>query len=112
MRKLYAPLTFILFSSCVTRVNYLGSSYPATKKVDVFVSQSSIKKPFEVIGKGYIKYAAIGSSVEAIQRRAVEKAKLKGANAVVIEDYYVVNNTATVTTRTDSLRRSLTSTNA
>ena len=111
MRKLYFPLFLILLASCGTQVNYLGTSYPATKNVDVFVDQASVKKPFDVIGKGYIKQN-IGPeiSVEAIQRKAVEKAKINGANAVVIEDYYVVDNTSSITTRADSLKRTKTTT--
>ena len=41
-------------------------------------------------------------SVEIIQKKAVEKAKANGANAVVIEDYYLVDNTTSVNTRSDS----------
>jgi len=110
MRKFYPLLILFVFASCTTEVKYLGTSYPATKKIDVFVSQSTVKKPFEIIGKGYIHHAAIGGSVETIQRRAVEKAKLNGANAVVIEDYYMVDKTSSVVTKTDSLKRTQTTT--
>ena len=103
MRKLYFPLFLILLASCGTQVNYLGTTYPSTKNVDVFVDQASVKKPFDVIGKGYIK-RNIGPeiSVEAIQRKAVEKAKINGANAVVIEDYYLVDKTSSITKQIDS----------
>ena len=102
MRKFYTPLLFV-FTSCFSGVKYLGTSYPPTKKVDVFISQSAVKKSFEVIGKGYIN--GIQPSVEIIQRQAVEKAKVNGANAVVIEDYYMVDKTSTIITKTDSLKR-------
>ena len=103
MRKLYFPLLLILLVSCGTQVNYLGTTYPSTKNVDVFVDQASVKKPFDVIGKGYIK-RNIGPeiSVETIQRKAVEKAKINGANAVVIEDYYLVDKTSSITKQIDS----------
>ena len=105
MRKLYFPLLLISLVSCGTQVNYLGTTYPSTKNVDVFVDQASVKKPFDVIGKGYIK-RNIGPeiSVEAIQRKAVEKAKINGANAVVIEDYYLVDKTSSITKQIDSSR--------
>jgi hypothetical protein len=109
MRKIYAPFILIFFASCFTQVNYLGTSFPQTKKVDVFVSQSAVKKPFEIIGKGYVNSHGIPEpSVEVIQQKAVEKAKLKGANAVVIEDYYLVDKTSTIITKTDSLKRTQT----
>jgi hypothetical protein len=103
MRKIYTPV-LLLLSSC-TQVNYLGSSYAETQNVDVFVTQASVKKPFEVIGKGYVRHmAGPAPKVETIQRKAVEKAKLKGADAVLIEDYYLVDKTSGIAT-TDSLRR-------
>src|SRR6187397_1246938 len=100
MRKLYTPLFLLLFASCGTQVKYLGSNYATTENVDVFVTQSSVKKPFDVIGKGYVQ-RRVGPepSVEIIQKKAVEKAKANGANAIVIEDYYLVDNTASVSTR-------------
>ena len=104
MRKLYTSFLSCLFLiSCGTQVNYIGTHYAPTNNVDVFVSQAAVKKPFEVIGKGYVQELPLASkSVEAIQRKAVEKARLNGAHAVVIEDYYVLDNTATITSKTDS----------
>ena len=103
MRKIYTPL-LLLLSSC-TQVNYLGSRYAETQNVDVFVTQASVKKPFEVIGKGYVRRTAGPEpKVETIQRKAVEKARSKGADAVVIEDYYLVDRTSSIAP-TDSLRR-------
>ena len=106
MRKLYYPLFLILFTACGTQVKYLGSNYSVTENVDVFVTQASVKKPFDIIGKGYVQHR-VGPepSVEVIQRKAVEKAKAKGANAVVIEDYFLVDNTSLITMRADSLKR-------
>jgi hypothetical protein len=106
MRKLYTILFATTLFSCGTRVNYLGTSYAPTKNVDVYVSQAAVKKPFDVIGKGYVQQQLASSeSVEVIQRKAVEKAKLKGADAVIIEDYYLVNKTSSVTTSIDSLKK-------
>ena len=103
MRKIYTPL-LLLLSSC-TQVNYLGNSYSETRDVDVFVTQAAVKQSYEIIGKGYVRHT-LGPEpkVETIQRKAVEKAKSKGANAVVIEDYYLVDKTSSIAT-TDSLRR-------
>jgi hypothetical protein len=104
MRKLYVILLSILFSSCVTQINYLGSDFPPTENVDVFVTQASVKKPFDVIGKGYLRDGSPKATVEIIQKLAVEKAKTKGADAVIIEDRYLVDDSGTLITRTDSTR--------
>lgn len=107
MRTTFTPLLLLLFlSSCmslVTKVNYVGSSYPETSNVDVFVSEASVKKPFDVIGKGYVQNNLVAA--EAIQRKAVAKGKKKGADAVIIADYFIVDNTKLVTSRTDSSSR-------
>ena len=103
MKKLYLPLGFVFMTSCGTQVNYLGSSHPETTAVDVFVSQSAVKQPYELIGKGYVeRHVGLPASVEKIQRKAVKKAKLKGANAVVIEDYFLIDKTSGITTQIDS----------
>ena len=108
MRKIYS-LALIFLISCGTHVRYLGSSFNPTDKVDVFVTRSSVNKPYQVIGKGYIeRHLYSKSSVETIQKKAVEKAKSHGANAVVIEDYYVLNNGTTITSHVDTLNNTQT----
>lgn len=103
MRQLYFPLFAIFFAACGTQVNYLGSAYPETTEVDVFVSQAAVKKPYDLIGKGYVeKRVGLPASVETIQKKAVNKGKLKGADAVVIEDYFLVDKTSGIITRIDS----------
>jgi len=111
MSKIYLNyfLLFIL-SACNTQLNYLGTSYTKTEKVDVFVDKSAIDKPYRIIGKGYINYNFYNSwSVEIIQQKAVRKAKEKGADAVLIYDYYVFDPGATINTvsHTDSLGKGL-----
>ena len=98
MTKYYSTVLFsILLISCGTRINYLGTSSTPTKDVDVFVDASSIKKPYTIIGKGYAE-TMIGepSNLEKVQAKAVAKAKEKGADAILFEDYYVADNGATV----------------
>jgi hypothetical protein len=104
MRKIYTLVIIVLFMSCGTHVRYLGSSFEPTEKVDVFVTRASVNKPYQIIGKGYIeRHPYSKSSVETIQKKAVEKAKFHGANAVVIEDYYVLNNGTTITSNVDTI---------
>jgi hypothetical protein len=73
------------------------------------VTQASVKKPFDVIGKGYLQNGNPKPTVEMIQKLAVEKAKTKGADAVIIEDRYLVNDSGTLITHTDSTRGTHTS---
>lgn len=107
MLKLYASLlAIILLSSCGTRVNYVGQTAKATTtSIDVFVDASTIHKKYTVMGKGYVDYT-FRLSYEGMQRKAVKIAREKGADAVLFEDYYVVDNDASLTTSisTDSSR--------
>jgi hypothetical protein len=89
MYKIYFSLA-ILFSSCLPRINYLGNSYTPTRDPDFFVDERSIEKPYKIIGKGYPD--RVGSLFfETIQKKAIDKAKSKGADAVLIQDYFVQN---------------------
>ena len=56
--------------------------------MEVFVDPSAIKKAYTVIGKAYVTYG-VGFRMEKLQRQAVQKAKEKGADAVLFQDYYV-----------------------
>ena len=99
MLKLYASLLFIiLLSSCGTSVKYVGQTLQATNnKIDVFVDASSITKSYTIIGKGYIDYT-FRLNYERMQRKAVNIAKEKGADAVLFEDLHVVDKETSLTT--------------
>ncbi|MFL5741377.1 MAG: hypothetical protein ACJ75B_14230 [Flavisolibacter sp.] len=88
MSNIYTCLFLVILVSCGTRIDYVGKSATPTQKVDVFVDPSSIKKPYTVIGKGYVTYGA-AYRMEKLQRQAVQKAKEKGADAVLFQDYFV-----------------------
>lgn len=117
MNKIYFSFLIILFFSCTTqskisypRISYLGNSYAPTKEADVYVDEKSIERPYKVIGKGYPDWGWGGSSfsfhsVEMLQQRVVETAKTRGADAVLIQDYYIINNNAGINSffRTDSI---------
>ena len=107
MLKIYSSYFLLsILAACNTQLNYLGTSYTKTEKVDVYVDKSAIDKPYRIIGKGYITYYR---SVEIIQQKAVKKAKEIGADAVLISDYYVLNPGATINSvsHTDSLGKGL-----
>ena len=66
-------------------MGYLGNSYAPTSKVDVYVDANAIKKPYTIIGKGFIDPSIHGlSSLERMQENVVDKAKEKGAIPIVM----------------------------
>ncbi|HWI93370.1 MAG TPA: hypothetical protein VNT20_18955 [Flavisolibacter sp.] len=91
-----------MLSSCGPYLNYLGSSQPPTKNVDVYVDAAAIKHSYTIIGKGYMEYGVgdfTKSRIEKMQTRAIEK-KAKGADAVLFQDYYFKDNDASIQTVT------------
>jgi len=91
----YYSIVFISLSfiSCGTRINYLGNSSAPTKNVDVFVDASAIKKPYTIVGKGYMEGFSLSKrAIEKMQKKALQKAKEKGADAILFQDYYMQEN--------------------
>jgi hypothetical protein len=88
MKKIYSPFFCILLFSCAPKIHYVGQASPATKKVDVYISESSIKKNYQLIGQGYLNIWAAHSKPDKIQKLAEETAMKKGADAIIITDYY------------------------
>jgi hypothetical protein len=108
MKQIYFFSSLILlFSSCTLGIKYVGSASAPTSHVDVFVDKGSIKKSYEVVGKGYVDGIANSSRAEKIQSKAIEKAMKKGADAVLIQDYYVPNTGTSINTvlRSDSIAK-------
>lgn len=102
MLKLYfALIATLLFSSCGVSVNYLGNSFEKTSQVDVYVDATAIKKPYTVIGKGY-EERRIGFryNIEKLQGKAIQKAKQKGADAVLFQDYHLLHPGTSIRTTT------------
>lgn len=108
MIKIYVfAVTAILLASCV-EVYYLGSSYPPTEKVDIYVDASAIKKPYTVMGKGYPDvHPHSDVNVEVMQDLAVKRAKQKGADAILFQEYYLGQDGLSVNsvTRSDSVNK-------
>ena len=109
MNKIYFVFLFILLCSCSMEIKYLGTSYEPTKEPDFYVDAESIDRPYKIIGKGYPHMTAFNHAIEKLQRKALEKAKKKGADAVLINDYYISNTGASInsTYRSDSLGKGL-----
>lgn len=107
MPRIFTPqilLLIIILSSC-SSISYIGQSYAATDKIDVFISEQAIKRPFQYIGKGYLSNPTSLTSHEKIQQMAEALGKKKGADAVLITDYLAPNTgerTITTVNKTDS----------
>jgi hypothetical protein len=112
MPKIYFLLFCFTFVSCSTSVRYIGKTLPATDKVDVYVATSSIKQPFEYIGKGYV--GGFGThNPEKIQRKSIRQARKKGADAILITDFFIAGyggTTINSTQLSDSIGKSLVTT--
>ena len=107
MIKFYSLFVSVSLCSCFTsrHLDYLGNSFPPTKNVDVYVDASAIRKPYTIIGKSYVDWTHLSTN-ERIQRAAVEKAKQKGADAILFQDYTVISgNTIQTVRRSDSIGR-------
>ena len=88
MNKIYFSFLMILFSSCFPHINYIGNSFPSTKEPDFYVDEKSIDKPYKIIGKGYPNGVGV-LTLKTLQKKAIEKAKRNGADAVLVQDYFV-----------------------
>lgn len=74
-----------LLSGCANS-SYVGKSYAPTLKVDLFMDESSITRPHEVMGQVSIDGESMVST-DKLQEKMLEEAKARGADAVLIEGY-------------------------
>jgi len=72
----------ILAMGCA-HLDYVGQSYPPTQQVDLFYSEENVGREHTVMGE-VTATAAEFVSARKIQDQMVEKAREKGADAVVI----------------------------
>ena len=82
-------LAVLLTVSC-TKIDYVGKSYAPTDEVDIYFSLDDIKGEYEVMGH-LTATASEFTRSEKMQEKIIEKAREKGADAVVILglDHYV-----------------------
>jgi hypothetical protein len=97
MKKIYLPIICFLIFSCTPKIRYVGQASPTTKKVDVYISESSIKRNYALIGQGYLNVWAAHSKPDKIQRLAEQTAMKKGADAIIISDSYFLNGGQSIT---------------
>lgn len=75
-------LSLMLVPGCA-QVDYLGSTYPASSKVDVYDYQAMPKLPHRVIGTAQVAFEA-PKSREYLHNVFAQEAKRRGADALVI----------------------------
>jgi hypothetical protein len=77
----------------------------AKARMWVHVDPSSITKPYTIMGKGYINEGVGDNFIKHIQSLAVSEAKRKGADTILIQDYYIpaASTDVSTTLRTDSV---------
>lgn len=77
----FALLFFLLFGCA--HINYVGKSYDPTDHIDVYYSEKDITKEYTVMGHA-VGGGQLLVSTSKIQNKLIEKAKAKGADAVLI----------------------------
>jgi len=82
-KYIVAVLFVLLFLSACTKIDYIGEEYPPTTHVDLFFDMDDVTREHKVMGN-LIATADDGVSTEKMQKKIIEKAKEKGADAVVI----------------------------
>jgi len=92
-----------LISGCA-KTSYLGKTYSPTVNVDLFMEESGLTRPYEVMGQ--ISFAGESLvSTDKLQEKMLEEAKARGADAVLIEGYEEIytdsSTSANASTSTD-----------
>ena len=72
-------LSFIcvcLLSSCAQLISYVGNQHQPVENPDVFVDPAAIKKPYAIVGRGYLNYplGTFFNQYEEVQKEAVKLA--------------------------------------
>lgn len=111
MKKIYTViLSGFLFSCTASKIDYVGSKSSPTDKIDVYVDEKTIVRPYDVVGKGYERPNWKGViRKERILEMAITKAKQNGADAVFFKEMYIPAAGTNVSThsRTDSLGKNI-----
>lgn len=97
-------LVISAFLSGCAKTSYVGKTYSPTLSVDLFMDESGLTRPYEVMGQISIDGETLVSA-DKMQEKMMEEAKARGADAVLIEGYeeiYTGSSTSTnASTSTD-----------
>ena len=78
----------VLFSACGPTIHYLGDSYASKDQLEIFYDINDVTNNYVVIGQmAHDKF--IDYDLETIKKEMVNKAKSKGADAIVFHDFSV-----------------------
>jgi hypothetical protein len=83
IRNLSLPALALMLTVSCTKIDYVGKSYAPTSNVDIYFSLDDVKGEYEVMGH-LTATAGEFTSSEKMQEKIIEKAREKGADAVVI----------------------------
>jgi PBP1b-binding outer membrane lipoprotein LpoB len=101
----------VIISSCsAAKFRYVGSKNPPVQKVDVYVDERSIKKQYDIVGKGYAEPNWMRKlDQEKMLEMAIEKAKKNGADAIFFKETFIPTPGTAVNThtQTDTLGKSV-----
>lgn len=107
MKRLLIPalLAAVLIPACA-HVDYVGRTYPPTSHVDLYFDEREVEAPYDVMGQ-VIARANDLVSAEKLQSKMMDKAKEKGADAVVITglDRYKTGESTTYNESTKERKR-------
>jgi hypothetical protein len=113
MKKIYPLLISFLFISCSTKIQYVGSTYRSTTNPDIYVTESSIKKAYSIIGQGYIRPGKLGTEINwnKVQKEALKHGREHGADAVLIVQKRAISLLPAISTqsRIDSINKGINS---
>ena len=73
----------VLLVNACAKVDYVGSSYPPTNRVDVYYSEGDIDKYYRVMGHA-VAHADELVSTEEAQNALIKEAREKGADGIII----------------------------
>ena len=80
--KLYhLIIAFSLFLAACSPITYVGDTYPATPKADVYYDAKDVKQDYKVIGHLSMEFT---NNSDLIKSKLSEKAKLLGADGIII----------------------------
>ncbi len=81
MKNLLLSFSIILLTAgCYHSVQYIGQSYPSTSNVEMFFSPADVGKEYRIVGK----VVGQATNLKRSQRKYLEIAKEKGADAIII----------------------------
>lgn len=82
IRPVISTVIFLTLIAC-TKIDYVGEEYPPTDYVDLYFTEADVRYDYVIMGH-VIATADDFISADKMQKKIMEKARKKGADAVVI----------------------------